>query len=243
MVSRRRVVVDAVTFDLDDTLFPQSAFLAGAWDEVARAVPDPIDRSALRAALTAVAAEGSDRGRIIDRALERIGCSGSVDVAGLVEVFRHHQPARLDAYPGAADAVARLRRRVPVGLITDGDVEVQEAKLRALGLADAFDVVVCSDRFGRAQRKPSPVPFGAALRALGARPARSVHVGDRPAKDVVGALRAGMAALRVRTGEYSAAPDLDRVQGSVPDVTAAVTVIEHWLDAGGRVGLGGEPVS
>jgi len=243
VVSRRRVVVDAVTFDLDDTLFPQSAFLAGAWDEVARAVPDPIDRSALRAALTAVAAEGSDRGRIIDRALERIGCRGSVDVAGLVEVFRHHRPVRLDAYPGAAAAVARLRRRVPVGLITDGDVEVQVAKLRALGLTAAFDVVVCSDRFGRAQRKPSPVPFGAALRALGARPGRSVHVGDRPAKDVVGALRAGMAALRVRTGEYALAPDVERVQGSVPDVTAAVTVIERWLDADGRDGLGGEPVS
>jgi putative hydrolase of the HAD superfamily len=225
--------VAAVTFDLDDTLFTQAEWLAGAWDAVADAAPGGVDRVALRAALDRVAAEGSDRGAIVDRALAAVG-HPDVAVGPLVDAFHRHRPARLTVRPGATDALARLRARVPVGLVSDGDVGVQLAKLRALGLADAFDVVVLSDRFGRAHRKPSSLPFRVALGALGAPASRSVHVGDRPAKDVLGAWRTGMAAVRVRTGEYAAEPDPEPV-GDAPltvadDVVAAIGCIERWIE-------------
>lgn len=220
--------LDVVTFDLDDTLFPQAAWLAGAWDAVAGAAPTGVDRVQLRAALVRIAADGTDAGRIVDRALAAVGRS-DVSVGPLVAAFRAHRPAHLDAYPGAVAALTRLRERVPLGLVSDGDVGVQAAKLRALGLVDAFDVVVWSDRFGRQQRKPSPVPFRVAVRALGARVHRAVHVGDRPAKDVVGAMAAGLAAVRVRTGEYAGEPDVPGTVADVADVPSAVAVIEGRL--------------
>src|SRR5579862_6037633 len=106
-------VITAVFFDLDDTLFPQAAWLAGAWDAVAAAA-EWVDRAALRASLASIAAGGTDGGRIIDRAVEGIGAE--IAVGPLVDAFRAHAPATLACYPGAAEAVAAVRRHVPVAL-------------------------------------------------------------------------------------------------------------------------------
>ena len=91
--------------------------------------------------------------------------------------------------------------------VTDGDPRIQWAKLRALGLEDAFDAVVISDEMGREFRKPHPAPFRRALVFLGAEPQGTVHVGDRPDKDVMGPAAVGMRAIRVRQGEYAGAQD------------------------------------
>jgi HAD superfamily hydrolase (TIGR01509 family) len=202
--------IRAVTFDLDDTLYPQASYLAGAWRAVATALRSTgvgdVAANRLHAALLSIATEGSDRGRIIDRALMACGLSPSW-APRLVTAFRDHAPATLDLYPGAREALARLRSRVPVGCVTDGDPAIQRAKLRALGLTDAFDAVVLSDELGRAHRKPDPLPFRRALAALGAAADDAVHVGDRPGKDVAGAAGVGMRAVRVLTGEYAGQPD------------------------------------
>lgn len=211
-------VIAAVTVDLDDTLFPQSAWLEGAWEAVAAAGGTlGLDGAALHDRLLAIAAAGSDGGRIIDRALVAIGCS-EVDLPaltpGLLAAFRAHAPKRLECYPGVVAALASLRAVVPVACITDGDPHIQRAKLRALGLAEAFDAVVFSDELGRQFRKPHPAPFLRALDLLGVDPSEAVHVGDRPAKDVAGPESVGMRAVRVRTGEYA---DLaDDAGGSAP---------------------------
>jgi putative hydrolase of the HAD superfamily len=201
--------VRGVTVDLDDTLFPQQSWLTGAWAAVAdRAAADGLDGDAVLRELLRVAAEGSDRGRIVDRALVAVGVDPAPHVLGLVEAFTAHAPAELPLYPGAADALRRLAVAVPVVLVTDGNPRIQRAKVAALGIEGLLHGVVVSDELGgRAVRKPSPVPFRRALDLLGKPATAVVHIGDRPAKDVVGAAAAGLRCVRVRTGEYAAAPD------------------------------------
>jgi putative hydrolase of the HAD superfamily len=200
-------VIGAVTFDLDDTLYPQADYLAGAWGAVAHAGGQAgLDAGPFRAALEVIASEGSDQGGIIDRALAKMGADPAL-AGRLVEVFRAYRPPRLLPYPGAVDALARLRRRVPVACITDGDPAIQRAKLAALHLDRAFDAIVISDELGRARRKPHAAPYVAALRLLRTGPGAAVHVGDRPDKDVLGAGRAGMRVVRVMTGEYTDRPN------------------------------------
>jgi putative hydrolase of the HAD superfamily len=199
--------IEAVLFDLDDTLYEQAQWLDGAWRAVARMAAPVIEERALLAALRTVAAEGSDRGRILVRALASLG-RGDLAVAPFVEAFRRFRPDVLAPYPGVDACLAALGDAVPLGLITDGDPALQVSKLAALGLAHHFRVVVCSDELGgRATRKPATAPFLAALEQLRVDPARSVYVGDRPDKDVAGALAAGMRAVRVLTGEYRDAPN------------------------------------
>lgn len=227
MVAHRPVRLQAVLFDLDDTLYPQSDYLAGAWQAVAETAAPGAGRSveAIRDALERVASLGSDRGRIIDRALEQLGVVAPI-VEPLVEVFRSYAPDRLEPYPGVVSGLASLRRVVPVGLVSDGDVGIQRAKLHALDLEEAFDVVVFSDGLGRAHRKPDPEPFRIALATLGVAAEESVYIGDRPDKDVVGATAAGLGAVRVRTGEYRDRPNTIAPWADLADVAAAIT----WLD-------------
>jgi UDP-N-acetylglucosamine 2-epimerase (non-hydrolysing) len=217
--------VEAVLFDLDDTLFAQQGWLAGAWEAVAEAgVSHGADASTLREALVAAAAEGSDRGGIIDRALASVGAAG-IPVSPLVEAFRSFEADALEPYPGVHEALAALSRRIPIGLVTDGDVRIQRSKLRALGLEHLFDTVIFSDELGRHYRKPSSEPFRAALAALGVEPERAIFVGDHP-KDVAGAAVAGMRAIRVRSGEHRGAPDGVKPWATVDGVVEAIAIVE-----------------
>lgn len=225
-------MIAAVLFDLDDTLYPQADFLSLAWDAVADAGAGlGLDRERFRSALGEIAAHGSDRGRIIDRAVERVadGDPGAVDLSPLVAAFGATRPQRLTPYPGAVEAVARVRQLVPVGLVSDGAPAGQRAKIDALGLQDSFDAVVLSDGFGREFRKPHPRPFLAAAAALDVEPADLMMIGDRPDKDVAGALAAGLQVMRVTTGEYSDRPDPLRPDQRAATVADAVTTLLSGL--------------
>ena len=202
-------LVRAVLLDLDDTLYPQQDFLDLAWCAVAqRGARLGLDRDRLHAELVRACAAGSARGGIIDEAVRRlVGEDGRELVGELVASFHAVRPAWLTPYSGVPRALRELRARVPIGLVTDGAVTGQLAKLAALELGDAFDAVVLGDAFGREFRKPHPRPFLAALEQLGVHPADAVMIGDRPDKDVAGAAGVGMRAIRVGTGEYRSHPD------------------------------------
>ncbi len=220
-------MIRAILFDLDDTLYAQADWLAGAWAEVAdvaAAQAPGLDRAAFLDALLDAAAAGSDRGSIIDRTLAATGADADLAPI-LVDAFRAHRSGALEPYDGAREAIALAARHGLVGLVTDGWPAVQRDKIRALGLGDAFDVIVASDELGREHRKPDPLPFRVALEALGVPAYDAVFVGDRPAKDVAGAHAAGLRAARVRTGEYRAVADEPTPWLSASDVLSAVRAI------------------
>jgi putative hydrolase of the HAD superfamily len=226
--------IAAVCFDLDDTLYSQADWLAGAWAAVAeRAGEDGIDAAALRAALEDIAGEGSDRGRIIDRALDRLGAVHE-PVAPLVAAFRAYRAEHLEPFPGVRAGLEQLAARVPLALVSDGDPEIQRAKLAALGIAEHFAAVVWSDEHGREHRKPHPLPFTIAVELLGVHPADTVYIGDRPDKDVAGASAAGLVPVRVRTGEWHGQPDRDECWASVASVADAIKLLTGVLDQSSR---------
>ncbi len=236
-------MIRAVLFDLDDTLYPQASWLDGAWAAVAStAAARGVDGETLHAELRRVAADGSDGGRIIDRALDAVGAS-DLEVEPLLRAFRAHAPTQLVPYPGAVDALVALGEQCALGVVSDGDPGIQQAKLDALGLAPHFEVVVWSDEHGREHRKPDPLPFRLALDALGTDPADAVFVGDRPEKDVAGPVGLGMRAVRVRTGEWSSRPDDDRAWASVATVADAAALLLEELDGDARAQGASAPTS
>lgn len=212
-------------------MYPQQEWLTGAWNAVAEvATRWGVDRDAFRDALAAVAAEGSDRGRIIDRALDRLGAV--VPVGSLVSTFLSHRPTALHPYPGVRDALAAIGKRARLGVVTDGDPQVQRAKVDALGLTAAFDVIVVSDELGRVHRKPDPAPFRLALDRLGIPAARAVFVGDRPDKDMLGACAAGIRSVRVRTGEFAGMASHPTPWIDAPTLASAVRVMMKVMESG-----------
>lgn len=215
--------IDALVFDLDDTLYPQAEFLQGAWVRVADRCAEltGVDGAPFERELARVAAEGSDRGGIIDRALDSFGLDARL-APELVATFHGFHPDRLTPYDGVGAALEALSARVPLVVLTDGEPNQQRAKLDATGLRSCFRAVVCSDDRGRTHRKPHPAAFRAALDAVGVPASQAVMIGDRPDKDVVGASAAGMRAIRVRQGEHRARPDHPATWMSVPTTRHAV---------------------
>ncbi len=113
--------------------------------------------------------------------------------------------------PGAKAVVNDLRSEYALGLVTNGGRETQQAKLNALGITDAFDVLV----FATLEKgvKPDPHPFERALAALDATPERTVNVGDSPRADVAGANAIGIKSVWIPRD------DTDSVDGIEPDHT------------------------
>lgn len=106
------------------------------------------------------------------------------------------------------------------GIISDGRLEEQRAKLERAGLADLVGPAFISEDYPVFKGKPSLAMFEDALAAAQA-PARAVmYVGDR-AKDVIGANLAGMVSVRVRQGWANRQPAGKHFAAAQPDYVIA----------------------
>jgi putative hydrolase of the HAD superfamily len=153
----------------------------------------------------AVANGGSTEGRstfevyvdlVLRRVLELGDDARSAVVTGLVPRIRF--PGRSlelwsSVLPGVPEALARLRETgFRLVVVSNADGTVEEGLTRA-GLRPHLHAVVDSHVVGF--EKPDPRIFSHALGLFGSDPARTLHVGDMYAADVVGARAAGVHAL------------------------------------------------
>ncbi len=83
----------------------------------------------------------------------------------------------------------RFTRTVGVGIVTNGGVPMQAAKIRNSGLIDLIDAHVISSAFGI--KKPGAEIFSHASELLGIDPEESWFVGDDPRADIWGAKQIG----------------------------------------------------
>jgi len=88
------------------------------------------------------------------------------------------------------DALAAVRPKLPLAVLTNGDGAQQRAKLARFGILKRFDHVLVSSEIGAA--KPDPAAFRAMADRLGASPADVLFVGDWLELDAEGATAAGL---------------------------------------------------
>jgi len=98
--------------------------------------------------------------------------------------------------------------------------------LERYGLLGCFAHTAFSDE--TRVRKPDPAIFLGALRALGAEPARAIHVGDDAILDVEGARAAGMRVVQVTDASLKAlgARRPDAVVSSLAALPAAIVRLD-----------------
>ena len=111
----------------------------------------------------------------------------------LVTRWLEHAPLALvpsAAWPGAIELLrALVANGLRLAVVSDYPAE---AKLRALGIASLFDVVVAAQDPDVGRFKPSDAGIRAALRRLGVRPEEAAYVGDRVHIDAPAAASAGV---------------------------------------------------
>jgi len=119
------------------------------------------------------------------------------------------------AFPDSADALARLKTRFRLGVITNCDDDLFAGSNARLGVA--FDWVVTAQSVGR--YKPDPRNFTVAFERLGLPPRRVLHVAQSLFHDHVPAKRLGLSTVWIdrrhdRAG-FGATPPAD----ATPDAT------------------------
>ena len=135
----------------------------------------------------------------------------------LLNDYRAGFPSACVLFPDAAQTLSSLRASgLKLGLITNGSVRMQSAKLECLALSSMFDTILISDAEGIS--KPDRRIFHRALQRLDTNPARAVFVGDHPDVDVAGARAAGMKAIWRRDPGVSRMVEADAVIEELGDL-------------------------
>ncbi len=203
----------ALLVDLDDTLLDYSGGVDDCWAGACRsaAAPAGIDVAALLPALARArrwfwddpvrhARERTDMNgawrQIVAHALEDVGHPSERLAAEVAEAFAAKRWRRMDLYPGAREALSRLRAQgIPLALVTNGDKTHQRRKIEMHDLAPFFDVIVIEGEFGVG--KPDESVYRHALGALSVSPREAWMVGDNLEWDVAAPQRLGLRAAWV----------------------------------------------
>jgi putative hydrolase of the HAD superfamily len=187
--------IRAVVFDLDDTLYFEEAYVSSGF----RAVAHFLEKSegiAQELIFNFCWSEHSERvrGTIFDRLREKFGVR--LAVPQIVDVYREHIPnIHLEAQ--ALEVLDSLRvKGFMLAVITDGALVTQEAKVRALDLTSKADLVICTDKYGKAYWKPHPRAFEEVMNAFELPGNACVYIGDNPSKDFVAPRALGWLTVR-----------------------------------------------
>lgn len=197
----------AVVFDVDGTLYRQAPLrramlfrLFGTyamrpfegWRTVRALSAYRHAQEALRDAATTDAAEAQ-----LARACARTDLDRAV-VQQCVERWMEREPLPILGrfrYRGLVEFLEACRGQ-GLQLAALSDYPASD-KLKALGIADLFDLVLCAQSPEIGVFKPNPRGLAVALHRLGVSPADCLYVGDRPEVDAEAAHAAGIASVIV----------------------------------------------
>lgn len=207
-------LVEAVVFDLDDTLFDHTSSthhaLAGWLQTLGVTVSSSLAQEwftlearhfeAWRAGDVSFDEQRRRRLRDFLPLIGRpVGADAELDsiFAGYLHCYEESWRAFDDAQP-ALDELAAAG--LVLAVLTNGTAAQQQAKVERIGVVGHLAAVVTSEELGVA--KPAPRAYLATCQRIGSNPTRTLHVGDRHDLDVVAARAAGLPALHLdRLGE------------------------------------------
>jgi len=238
-VASGSTAVEAVLFDLDDTLIryrrSPGEVLQASFEAVGVADLFPVEayydrfeefaaktesmaelRSECFAALAAERDHDPDLGR---------------EVAAAFDAERDQ--SNVELRPGVPETLTELAANHRLGIVTNGARDAQRRKVDAVDLDRWMETTVVAG--DEVPPKPAVEPFERALDALDATPDTAVHVGDSLDSDVAGATAAGLRSVWATAGSDAARTDAvgDRKPTYRVDAVADLRT-PPWRDGVGR---------
>jgi len=220
-------LIEAVTFDLWDTLFytrNYGEFRLPALNRLLMVNGVFLDEDELNEAYMAgwrhsrhiIRAEGNrhvQTAEIVDRVLSEVGL---VDPPNRDEIVRMYEEAVLMDPPGLKEGVtetlAALHGRYRLGLVSVTGVSagrLMRGILEKQGVLAYFEALAFSDEVGYV--KPDPRLFMAALEELGVEPGKTVHIGDSVKSNVLGVKNTLMKTVWLKTRDQAMVAEPDRI--------------------------------
>lgn len=237
--------LQAVLFDLDDTLHDDTRAYREAAERVSREVA--LERGIAPERLTAAYISQADnfwqglttevfgtpliglRTQMWAAALQSVGLGDPALAVRCADAYHRHRRDVLALFPGAALLLARLRERgIKLAMITNGFADTHREKIALLSLEASFDEILIADEVG--MLKPDPRIFRLAAHRLGVPAEACAMVGDRFERDVTGAQAAGMFAVWMNVRGETMPAGATPADATVPDlagVEAALRLPEY----------------
>ncbi|MHC4605685.1 MAG: TIGR02253 family HAD-type hydrolase [Planctomycetota bacterium] len=206
---KQRRELKVIFFDIDDTLYSTTEFVAQARRSAVEAMRSHglrLPASHILRELSEVIAEfSSNYDHHFDKLLVRLperayrGINPAVLVAAAVAAYHDSKFQHLRPFPEVPGVLRKLAQTEIIrGIITAGLLIKQAEKLVRLGVYRHFTptAIFISDQIGIS--KPNPKLYKRACSELGILPAEAMYVGDHPSHDIDPCREIGMTAVLVR---------------------------------------------
>lgn len=177
-------MIKAYVFDLDDTLYPEYSYVKSGFGQVALYIEDKYRLKNVYQKLIHLFEENKQN--VYNRLLDKENISYTPeDIREIVEIYRQHIPQNIKLFYGVRKTLEDLKKQgYKLGIITDGRVTAQQAKIKALGVDKLVDNIIITDSLGGEQfRKPNPLAFEKMANMLGVKFEEMAYIGDNPSKD------------------------------------------------------------
>ena len=152
------------------------------------------------------------------------------DLAFLIET-RFYQRAMRPEMPAVLQVIKEMGLRI--GVISNVNSRGQvPTNLKEYGIIDYFQPIVLSSEYGR--RKPDPAIFHFAARLANVPTSQCLYVGDRVARDIDGARRAGFGmAVQIRHDfEHGESDQGSKPDAVIEDITELLDILRQQSDHG-----------
>lgn len=221
-------MINAVVFDLDNTLVDFMAMKRQAIDAAIHAMRDaglqlPVEEIHKRID-EIYKQRGIEFQNVFDQLLydEFSKIDYKILSSGVI-AYRRAREAALVPYPHVYMTLVELTK-MHLKLAVVSDAPAREAWLRLcyLNFHHIFDVVVTFDDTG--ERKPQPGPFRKALQMLNVNSEESLMVGDWAERDVVGAKQVGMKTVFARYGD-TFGTQISNADYEIDDITEVIDIV------------------
>ncbi|MER5877550.1 MULTISPECIES: HAD family hydrolase [unclassified Streptomyces] len=209
--------IDAVVWDIDDTIFDYTAAdragmrghlaaegLLDGYTSVEQALArwrEITDAQWARFSAGETDWQGQRRDRVRVFLGERLS---DADADAWFDRYVTHYESAWALFPDVLPVLDSLVGSHRHAVLSNSSLLVQDRKLRVLGVHDRFESILCAAELGVS--KPAAAAFHAACDALRLPPHRVAYVGDHPEIDGRGAAEAGLLSVWIdRDGAHSAA--------------------------------------
>ena len=196
-----------VVFDMDDTLFPEQAFVLSALTAVGDYAFKNWGTAGFASEAIALFQAGH-RKDIFQQAFHRLGLESlsAAQADELLLAYRTHTPATLPWFPDALRVVQVLSKQFSLCLISDGFLPTQRNKAKALEVERWIPGPIFTEELGREYWKPSPKAYELVMQR---HPGQNfMYVADNASKDFIAPNALGWRTVQIRrsVGQYRDTP-------------------------------------
>ncbi|MCP4721125.1 MAG: HAD family hydrolase [Desulfobacteraceae bacterium] len=174
-------VYDTILFDLDGTLYNSDQFYTGAFEDMAQwLVQVGLLKSAhawIDCVMGLKQARGNDYNRLIDDALALLDIDLKVK-KNLLKLYKDHDCKYLELDPVESCLLDYLKcNNKKMFIITNGRKQLQERKIKRLGLKHYMKEIIILDPLTNTVLKPDRTSFDSLCKRY--KPGKTIMVGDR----------------------------------------------------------------